>query len=290
MESFAAGEADVLVATSVIEVGIDVPNATVMLIEAAERYGLSQLHQLRGRVGRGEHASLCILFGDPSCRGWRRWPTSATASGSPRSTWSCAAPARCSARASTACPSSRWRGCPRTRAARAGARPRRPDHGRGPAPRAAGARAAARGGRGTLRLRARPDSGMSEIVRVLDRGYTLIWREDRLEDALSGSTTTSSGWCRIIPRGPCGMVRPASSSSSGSGASRGTSSSSIGRSSRSGQTAGSRASTCAAADGSGVPTEMRFFQLWTFRDGRAVRMELYWDLDEARRGRPSVDP
>jgi len=66
MEKFAAGEADVLVATSVIEVGIDVPNATVMLIEAAERYGLSQLHQLRGRVGRGEHASLCILFGDPS--------------------------------------------------------------------------------------------------------------------------------------------------------------------------------------------------------------------------------
>ncbi len=66
MEKFAAGDADVLVATSVIEVGIDVPNATVMLIEAAERYGLSQLHQLRGRVGRGEHASLCILFGDPS--------------------------------------------------------------------------------------------------------------------------------------------------------------------------------------------------------------------------------
>jgi len=65
MKRFAAGEADVLVATSVIEVGIDVPNATVMLIEAADRYGLSQLHQLRGRVGRGGHASLCILFGDP---------------------------------------------------------------------------------------------------------------------------------------------------------------------------------------------------------------------------------
>ena len=75
MEAFARGEADVLVATSVIEVGIDVPNATVMLIEAAERYGLSQLHQLRGRVGRGEHASLCVLFGDPraaAARGDRR--------------------------------------------------------------------------------------------------------------------------------------------------------------------------------------------------------------------------
>jgi len=66
MRAFASGEADVLVATSVIEVGIDVPNATVMLVESAERYGVSQLHQLRGRVGRGEHAGLCILFGDPS--------------------------------------------------------------------------------------------------------------------------------------------------------------------------------------------------------------------------------
>ena len=62
MRRFASGEADVLVATSVIEVGIDVPNATVMLIESAERYGLSQLHQLRGRVGRGEHDSECVLF------------------------------------------------------------------------------------------------------------------------------------------------------------------------------------------------------------------------------------
>jgi ATP-dependent DNA helicase RecG len=63
MERFASGEADVLVATSVIEVGIDVPNATVMLVEDAERYGISQLHQLRGRVGRGEHESVCLLFG-----------------------------------------------------------------------------------------------------------------------------------------------------------------------------------------------------------------------------------
>jgi ATP-dependent DNA helicase RecG len=63
MQEFAAGGADVLVATSVIEVGIDVPNATVMLVENAERYGISQLHQLRGRIGRGGHASVCILFG-----------------------------------------------------------------------------------------------------------------------------------------------------------------------------------------------------------------------------------
>jgi ATP-dependent DNA helicase RecG len=62
MEAFAAGNTDVLVATTVIEVGIDVANATVMVIEGAERYGISQLHQLRGRVGRGEHASCCLLF------------------------------------------------------------------------------------------------------------------------------------------------------------------------------------------------------------------------------------
>ncbi len=63
MARFSTGGADVLVATSVIEVGIDVPNATVMLVEDADRYGISQLHQLRGRIGRGEHDSLCLLFG-----------------------------------------------------------------------------------------------------------------------------------------------------------------------------------------------------------------------------------
>jgi ATP-dependent DNA helicase RecG len=66
MDAFASGRARVLVATTVIEVGIDVPNATVMLIENAERFGISQLHQLRGRVGRGEHPASCFLVGPPS--------------------------------------------------------------------------------------------------------------------------------------------------------------------------------------------------------------------------------
>ncbi len=72
MAAFASGHAQVLVATTVIEVGIDVPNATVMVIENAERFGISQLHQLRGRVGRGRHPARCFLLAAPASGGSRR--------------------------------------------------------------------------------------------------------------------------------------------------------------------------------------------------------------------------
>jgi len=72
MEEFRKGEHQVLVSTTVIEVGVDVPNATVMLVQDANRFGLSQLHQLRGRVGRGEHASRCIFMADAKGQESRR--------------------------------------------------------------------------------------------------------------------------------------------------------------------------------------------------------------------------
>jgi len=72
MEDFRCGKTDVLVATTVVEVGVDVPNATVMIVENAERFGLAQLHQLRGRVGRGEHGGEVLLFADAKTDEGRR--------------------------------------------------------------------------------------------------------------------------------------------------------------------------------------------------------------------------
>jgi ATP-dependent DNA helicase RecG len=72
MERFRAGGIDVLVSTTVIEVGVDVPNATMMIVEDGERFGLAQLHQLRGRIGRGEHPGEFLVFADPKSEEGRR--------------------------------------------------------------------------------------------------------------------------------------------------------------------------------------------------------------------------
>ena len=108
MRAFAAGELDVLVATTVIEVGVDVPNATVMIVMDADRFGVSQLHQLRGRVGRGAAPGLCLLVTE-SAEGTRRrgsgstrWRPRRTVSSWPSSTWSSGGRATCWARRSPA--------------------------------------------------------------------------------------------------------------------------------------------------------------------------------------------
>jgi ATP-dependent DNA helicase RecG len=113
MASFRAGKIGVLVATVVVEVGVDVANASAIVIEGAERFGLSQLHQLRGRVCRGIHPPKCFLVGDPktddSARASRRSRSTRTASSSLRWTWLSGGRERCSGAARAGCPTSRWR-------------------------------------------------------------------------------------------------------------------------------------------------------------------------------------
>ena len=144
MRRFAAGDIDVLVATTVIEVGVDVPNASLMVVMDADRFGVSQLHQLRGRVGRGTVPGLCLLVTDApdglagTSSGSTAWPPRQTGSSSRASTSSTAARATCSGPPSPAsgracaccrCCATRTSSCPRGRPRRTWSTSTRPSSG-----------------------------------------------------------------------------------------------------------------------------------------------------------------